>query len=115
MTDTNGTAFRALADPTRREILDLLRVSGPLRAGDIAAQFGEMTRIAVSKHLRVLHEADLVEVVDSDDARERHYTLNAAGFDDLRVWLRRYDRFWQQRLSTLKRIAEERDQEDNAK
>ena len=107
MSDLSGTAFRAIADPTRREILDLLRESGPLRAGDIAVRFGEVTRIAISKHLRVLREAELVAVIDSEDARERHYSLDAAGFEAMQVWLGRYDAFWQGRLQALKRLAED--------
>jgi DNA-binding transcriptional ArsR family regulator len=107
VTDQSGTAFRAVADPTRREILDLLRDSGPLRAGDIAEHFGAVTRIAISKHLRVLREAELVALADSEDARERHYALNTQGFDAMRLWLGHYERFWQERLGTLKRLAEE--------
>ena len=98
--------FRAIADPTRRQILDLLRENGPLRAGDIATRFETITRIAVSNHLRVLREADLVETVESDDARERHYTLRAEGFTTLNAWLQRYETFWRGKLSDLKHLAE---------
>lgn len=63
--------FRAIADPRRREILERLRTQGPQRAGDLAACFPDVTRIAISKHLRVLHAAALVKIIDSDDARER--------------------------------------------
>jgi DNA-binding transcriptional ArsR family regulator len=106
LTPDSGIVFRAIADPTRREILELLREDGPLRAGDIAARFPDVTRMAVSKHLRLLREADLVQVVESDDARERPYSLNAAGFETVRGWLRRYDAFWQERLGALRRLAE---------
>lgn len=107
MADRTAEAFRALADPTRREILDLLLESGPLRAGDIAGQFGEVTRIAISKHLRVLREADLLRVVDSEDARERHYGLKQEGFAEVQAWMQRYEVFWQQRLGILKRLVED--------
>jgi DNA-binding transcriptional ArsR family regulator len=102
-----GVVFRAIADPTRREILDLLRDSEPQRAGDIAVRFPDVTRIAISKHLRVLREADLIQPVESGDARERRYTLNADGFAAVRAWLMHHDSFWQQRLSILKQIAED--------
>jgi|FLYN01.1.fsa_nt_gi DNA-binding transcriptional ArsR family regulator len=107
-----GLAFRAIADPTRREILDLLRDRGPMRAGDIAARFGEMTRIAVSKHLRVLREARLVRITESEDARERLYALDNEGLREVSAWLQGYEVFWQGRLAELKRLAEE-DNEPN--
>jgi DNA-binding transcriptional ArsR family regulator len=100
-------AFRAIADPTRRQILDLLRDSGPMRAGDIAMRFGEMTRIAVSKHLRILREANLVRMADSDDARERLYALDGDGLREINAWLQGYDSFWQERLDVLKHLAED--------
>jgi DNA-binding transcriptional ArsR family regulator len=103
-------AFRAIADPTRRQILDLLRDSGPMRAGDIAARFSEMTRIAVSKHLRILREARLVRLADSDDARERLYALDGDGLWEINTWLQGYDSFWQERLDILKRLAEDSDE-----
>lgn len=102
-----GLAFRAIADPTRREILDLLRDVGPMRAGDIARRFGEMTRIAVSKHLRVLREARLVQITESEDARERLYALDNAGLGEVSAWLQGYEVFWRDRLAALKRLAEE--------
>jgi DNA-binding transcriptional ArsR family regulator len=102
-----GLAFRAIADPTRREILDLLRDGGPMRAGDIAARFKEMTRIAVSKHLRVLRHARLVQITDSEDARERLYALDHAGLSEVSAWLQGYEIFWRDRLEVLKRLAED--------
>ena len=104
--------FRAIADPTRRQILDLLREDGPLRAGDIATRFETITRIAVSNHLRVLREADLVEMVKSDDARERHYALKADGFTAINAWLHSYETFWRDKLRDLKRLAENPPSED---
>ena len=68
--------------------------------------FYQVTRIAVSKHLHVLRDSHLVQMVDSADARERHYALNAAGLGEVRAWLQRYDTFWQQHLKTLKHLAE---------
>ena len=112
MADRTGEAFRALADPTRREILDLLLDAGPLRAGDISGHFGEVTRIAISKHLKVLREAELIQTVESEDARERHYGLNQEGFSEVQAWMQRYEVFWQQKLGILKRLVEEDQRSD---
>jgi DNA-binding transcriptional ArsR family regulator len=101
--------FRAIADPTRRQILDQLRETGALRVGDIAANFKAMSRIAVSKHLRVLHEADLIQSVDSEDGRERLFALKPDGLAALREWMHHYDVFWQEKLQILKRLAEDTD------
>jgi DNA-binding transcriptional ArsR family regulator len=102
--------YRAIADPTRRQILDLLRDAGSMRAGDIAAQFGGadgISRNAVSKHLRVLREAELVHIDDSDDGRERRYALNPEPLQTMYGWLQRYEVFWQKRLDALRRLVEE--------
>jgi DNA-binding transcriptional ArsR family regulator len=106
---SEAMVFRALADPARREILEVIRVSGPQRAGDIAGRFDMMTRNAVSKHLRVLREAELITQVVSDDGRERIYDLQAEGMEPLREWVARYETFWADRLSRLKQLAEARE------
>ena len=106
---SEALVFRALADPARREILDLIRVSGPQRAGDIATRFHAMTRNAVSKHLRVLREAKLIAQVESGDGRERVYDLQAEGMEPMREWVARYETFWADRLSHLKQLAEARE------
>jgi DNA-binding transcriptional ArsR family regulator len=100
-------AYRAIADPTRRRILDLLRDEGPLRAGDIAGRFRGMSRPAVSKHLRVLREAGLIE--DRESGRERWYHLDALPLVSVQIWLSRYEAYWRDRLEALKRLAESED------
>lgn len=102
-----SAVFRAIADPTRREILNMLREAGSMRASHIAAHFPEVTRIAISKHLKLLHEADLVQLVPSEDARERLYSLNPEGIRELNAWLKPYNEFWQQKLAELKQIVED--------
>jgi DNA-binding transcriptional ArsR family regulator len=89
----------AIADAVRREILLMLR-DEPLSAGQIADRF-EISRPAVSRHLRVLREAGLVH--DTPDGRRRVYTLVTAPLDDLAGWLRRLMRpsGWQHRLDAL--------------
>lgn len=100
------STYRAISDPTRRRIMDLLRDAGPLRAGDIAERFGQISRPAVSKHLRILHAAKLVR--ERREGREHWYALNA---EPLRAvyqgWIRNYEAFWSERLQTLKRVVEE--------
>jgi DNA-binding transcriptional ArsR family regulator len=97
--------YRAIADGNRRTILDLLRKEGPLRAGDIVARLSHISQPAVSKHLRILREADLVQA--QPDGRERRYQLNAAALRQVADWLHHYEPLWDERLATLKRLAEE--------
>ena len=97
----------ALADPTRRAVVDLL-VTGPKRAGELAASVG-MSGPAMSRHLRVLRRAGLVteDKVD-DDARVRMYRLRRARFVDLREWLDDVEAFWGEQLAAFKAHAETR-------
>ena len=90
-------AFAALADPTRRRILDLL-AHGELDAGAIADQF-PVSRPAVSRHLRVLREADLVEA--RVEAQRRVYGLRTERLAEIDDWLSRYRTFWTNRLDAL--------------
>src|SRR5205085_2393442 len=83
--------FRAIADPTRRALLDRLR-AGPANAGTLAADF-RSSRPAVSKHLRVLREARLV--VDTRIGRERVYAVNPVPLQSCTGWLEGYRAFWQ--------------------
>lgn len=76
--------LRALSDPTRREILNLLK-KGTMSAGDLAAKF-DMSAAAVSRHLAVLKEADLVR--DKRDGKFIYYTLNASVLDEILLWLK---------------------------
>ena len=92
-------AFLALADPTRRRIIESL-ADGESAFGDLADQF-DMSRPAVSQHLKVLREAGLVHV--RKDAQRRIYRLNADGLDELGEWLDSVKRFWGARLDDLER------------
>src|SRR5207249_638226 len=95
--------FRAIADPTRRALLDRLR-AGPANAGTLAADF-RSSRPAVSRHLRVLREARLV--VDTRVGRERVYAVNPVPLQSVAGWLEGYRAFWQVSLTRLKRNLEE--------
>jgi DNA-binding transcriptional ArsR family regulator len=98
----NNDVYRAIADPTRRAILDRLR-AGPANAGALAADF-RSSRPAVSKHLRVLREARLV--VDTRVGRERVYTVDPVPLQSVAGWLEGYRAFWQSSLARLKRNLE---------
>ncbi|SMD10357.1 metalloregulator ArsR/SmtB family transcription factor [Kibdelosporangium aridum] len=88
----------AIADPVRREILELLR-AGPLPAGEIANRFA-ITRPAISRHLRVLRESGLVR--DETVGRQRVYALDLAAFDELTAWLSSLaGPTWEQHLDAL--------------
>ena len=103
-THTHADVFRAIADPTRRAILDRLR-AGPAKAGVLAADF-RSSRPAVSKHLRVLRQARLV--VDRRVGRERVYTVNPMPLQSIAGWLEGYRMFWETGLTKLKRNLEEK-------
>lgn len=91
--------LRAVADPTRRDILRLIR-SGEQPAGHLARHFA-MSRPAVSRHLRVLREARLVRV--REDGTQRLYQADEQALTDLARW---FDRFWDEGLPRLKALAE---------
>jgi len=95
--------FRAIADPTRREILGLLR-GGRRTVNDIAQNF-RTSRPAISRHLRVLRAAGLV--VARRDGTARVCELNALPLRDVDDWLRDYQTFWRASLRNLKRYVEE--------
>jgi DNA-binding transcriptional ArsR family regulator len=90
----------ALSDPRRREILRLLR-GAELPAGAIAAHFGDVTRPAISQHLRVLREAGLL--AERREGTRRLYSLRADGLGDLRAFVAE---FWDDRLEVLRREAQ---------
>jgi DNA-binding transcriptional ArsR family regulator len=90
-------SLAAVADPTRRQILQLL-VAGEVTAGELAAGF-PVSRPAVSRHLRVLREAGLVRV--RSDGRRRLYALDTEPLRELDAWLDPYRQLWAQRLEAL--------------
>ena len=95
-------AFGALADPTRRAVLDLLR-AGPRPAGEIARAF-PVSRPAISKHLRILRRAHLVE--EHREGRHRMYRLNPEPLKSVDSWLEQYRSFWAASLTNLKSFVE---------
>lgn len=100
-----GATFAALAEPTRRGVVELLR-GGPRRAGEIADELGQ-SRPAMSRHLRVLRASGLVEPEGEEgDARSRVYRLRPEPFAELRSWLQDVERLWTFELAAFKAHAE---------
>lgn len=97
-----GTSFALLADPTRRRLLDELRL-GERSVGELVERL-EMNQPAVSKQLRVLREAGLASV--RVDAQRRIYRLNAGGLREVDEWLAPYRAFWEGRLDAMERTLE---------
>src|ERR1700716_4402115 len=94
--------FQALADPTRRAVLDLLR-RGSQPAGQIAGAF-PVSRPAISKHLRLLRRAHLVR--EHREGRNRVYQLNPEPLRAVDSWLEQYRSFWSANLASLKAFVE---------
>ena len=97
-----NAVFRAIADPTRREILSLLR-AGRQTVGEIASNF-RISRPAISKHLRLLRSAGLV--VTRQDGTARICSLNAKPLRGIYDWLRDYETFWAETMQDLKNYVE---------
>jgi DNA-binding transcriptional ArsR family regulator len=102
VTYSREAAFQALADPTRRAVLDLLR-QGSQPAGQIAQAF-PVSRPAISRHLRLLRRAHLVQ--ERREGRYRFYQLNPEPLKTVDSWLERYRAFWQSNLASLKAFVE---------
>ena len=96
-------SFSALAEPVRRDILDLLR-DGERPVGDLVSRLG-LSQPAVSKHLRVLRDAALVEV--RPDGQRRLYRIRAEPLSEIDEWLAPYRRLWTRSLDRLGRHLEE--------
>jgi DNA-binding transcriptional ArsR family regulator len=96
------SVFRAIADPTRRAILDRLR-AGPAPVNELASAF-EQSRPAISKHLRILREARIVS--EQRQGRERFYRLEAVKLQPVSDWILPYRSFWQASLGNLKNYLE---------
>ena len=99
-------ALEAIAEPRRREILRLVR-SDELAAGAIAQRFADVTRPAISQHLKVLREAGLVN--DRREGTRRLYRARPEGLAELRAFL---DQFWDGRLEDLRVHAEQAQREE---
>lgn len=101
--------FQAIADPTRREIIDLL-ANQSLPVKDVASNF-EMSRPAVSKHLKILDECGLVVI--RKKGRKRLYRSDPRKLQEVAEWTARYRRFWSQKLDALEAALAEEDNNQN--
>lgn len=98
--------FRAIADPTRRSIMAML-ANGEHSLGDIASNY-EMTRPAVTKHLKILEQGGLVKV--RTQGRERLHTLQPEALRSVAKWISFFSQFWDEKLDNLKRAVEADDE-----
>ena len=105
---TTADAFNAVAEPRRREILDLL-AGGERPVNDLVALLG-VAQPQVSKHLRVLREVGLVEV--RDQGRQRMYRLNGEPLRSIHDWVKNYERTWNERFDVLDELLDELKGED---
>jgi DNA-binding transcriptional ArsR family regulator len=105
MTMTKMSAFEVVAEPARREILDLL-VHGPRAVGELVAETG-LSQPNTSRHLRILREAGLVE--SRAEGQRRMYALRGQGFAELARWLTPYVLLWQGGLKALEQHLDRRE------
>jgi len=94
--------FQAIADPTRRKVLQLL-AEGDLPISEITSHFS-MSRTAIAKHPHILSEAELVS--GRKVGREKRFRLQPEPLAELKQWLSFYDQFWDNKLSILKHVIE---------
>ncbi|MDR6437035.1 DNA-binding transcriptional ArsR family regulator [Paenarthrobacter nicotinovorans] len=100
--------FGALANPSRRTILDNL-LTGPLPAGELTGRL-ELSRSSASEHLTVLKEAGLIR--EERKGRQRIYHLEARGLQEVNGWLKNYEQYWNQRLDALADLLDEENTHD---
>ena len=100
MTQQALDAFQVIADPSRREILRLLSKDS-LTINTLADNF-DISRPAVSKHIKILHAAGFITI--QDIGRERHCILKQDGFNQLQEWLNYFDKFWVSKLEKLEAL-----------
>ncbi len=97
-------AFQVIADPTRRQMLRLLSENS-LTINSLAGNF-DMSRPAVSKHVKILYDGGFISIQDS--GRERYCSLNREGFDKLQEWISYYDQFWVSKLKNLETLLNQK-------
>ena len=95
-------AFQVIADPSRREMLMLLSKES-LTINSLAENF-DISRPAVSKHIKILYGAGFISI--QDVGRERHCTLKQDGFNQLKKWISFFDQFWTSRLKNLENLLD---------
>ena len=105
---TTADAFNAVAEPRRRQILDVL-AGGELPVNEVVFQLG-LSQPQVSKHLRVLREVGAVDV--REDGRQRFYRLNGNALKPIHDWIAQYEQTWSDRFERLDAVLEELKKEE---
>lgn len=100
MTPNRLDAFQVIADPSRRQILHML-TQDSMTINSLAENF-DMSRPAVSKHIKILYGAGFISI--EDVGRERYCTLKQDGFNQLQEWLNYYNDFWKSKLQKLETL-----------
>lgn len=98
-------AFQAVADPGRRQILKLLSKDS-MTINALAENF-DMSRPAVSKHVKILYSAGFISI--QNIGRERHCSLRQEGFNELQEWMDYFDHFWNQKLDALDKLLKKKE------
>ena len=93
-------AFQVIGDPSRRKMLMLLSADN-MTINSLADHF-DMSRPAVSKHIKILHSAGFISI--RDIGRERYCTLKKDGFEELQAWISHFDKFWTSKLKKLETL-----------
>lgn len=104
--------FAALADPNRRRMIEIIAAGGEVAASDISDQF-EISAPAVSQHLKVLRETELVNM--EKRAQQRIYSLNSQGVDEMWEWLNQMRQFWNERFDALDALLLKEDNKPKGK
>jgi DNA-binding transcriptional ArsR family regulator len=100
MAQSTFDAFQVIGDPTRRKMLMLLSEDS-LTINSLADNF-EMSRPAVSKHIKILYNSGFITI--QDIGRERYCTLKKDGFEELQAWISHFDKFWTSKLKKLETL-----------
>ena len=106
---TTADVFNAVAEPRRRELLDVL-AGGERPVNDLVASLG-LAQPQVSKHLKVLREVGLVDV--RDEGRQRVYRLNGYALKPIHDWVKTYERAWSERFDALDAVLDELKENDD--
>jgi len=104
MTKQTLDPFQVIADPSRRQMLQLLSKNS-LTINNLAENF-DMSRPAVSKHVKILYTAGFISI--QDIGRERYCTLKRNGFDELQEWINYFDKFWDGKLKKLEALLNQK-------
>ena len=97
-------AFQVIADPSRRQMLQLLSKES-LTINSLAENF-DMSRPAVSKHIKIMYNAGFISI--RDIGRERYCTLKQDGFNELQEWINYFDKFWATKLKKLEMLLDQK-------